>query len=127
MKRRSPHWWCISTAAVAAVVVATGCRPPTGSVKGTVRCQGQAVVGGYLMLVPSDGDYRRSTSSLIVDGHYEATGVSLGNKNVVLMDAHFTHDGTTENIAADATLNPATVMVVAEPQMIDIQVLRPGR
>lgn len=101
---------------------------PPRIVSGTVRCQGQAVVGGCLMLVPSDGDYRRSTSSLVVDGRYEAPEVSLGKKNVVLMDAYFTQDdGSTKNVAADATLDPATVEVVSGPQVIDIQALRPGR
>lgn len=129
MNRRSPYWLGMSTTAAGAfVLVAAGCGPSTGSVTGTVRYQGRPVVDGYVMLVPADGDYRRSTSSLIADGRYAAPKVSLGKKTVVVMDAHFNHDdGRTESVPADATLDPPTATVMSGPQVIDIQALPAGR
>ena len=80
---------------IAVCLAFAGCNqgPPTGTIKGTVKLEGEPVDGGIIRFVPADGNSQPADSPL-VSGAYSVT-MPLGEKKVEVFWAK-DRSGTTE-------------------------------
>jgi hypothetical protein len=109
-----------------------GCGPSRGTVEGIVRYEGRPVLDGFVMLHPTNGNYRDAASVKISEGRFRLEGVVLGEKTVALENLTYQDEKTGEPkaVPGDARGSPETIEIVAGPQTVDLEMRRrkgPGR
>jgi len=116
-------------AVMLSIVLLAGCKPPSGALEGVVEFEGEPVKGGFVMLFPTNGNYRQASSVKIVDGRYRITGIVPGEKRLSLdslsLDAE--QAGVPGRpVPFDRASVPETITVAAGPQTRDFVLKRAG-
>ncbi|NBT14066.1 MAG: hypothetical protein EBS56_10905 [Planctomycetia bacterium] len=120
--RSAVPWMAIALAA------AGGCGPGLGTVEGMITFEGVPVTEGFVMLYPTNGRYRESASVRVTGGRYRLERVALGEKTLALQDLAIqdASSGAVKPVPADALGAPATIVVEAGRQTLDLELRRLG-
>ena len=107
-------------------VASAGCGPARGVLEGSVTCDGVPVTEGYVMLFPTDGNYRNSSSVKIVDGRYRIEGIAPGERRVSLENLKIrpSPDAAASPVAIPPNAYPATITVEAGRCTLDFALAR---
>jgi len=119
MRRRAshPHPDAGILAAAFTMLAFVGCGSQRGTLEGRVTYDGVPVSDGYVMLFPTDGNYRGSSSVRIVDGRYRIGNIVPGERRVSL-------DNLTMRSPPAAAPTPVAAGPAAYPTTITVE---PGR
>lgn len=118
---------CSAAGAACVILVGlTGCGKPLGTLEGKVTFEGEPVTGGYVMLFPTDGNYRNSSSVRIVDGRYCITGIVPGERRVNLdhLELSAAADGEARRVPSVAGSFPEMITVAAGLHQFDLELRR---
>lgn len=116
-------------AALLVVVGASGCGRPLGTLEGDVTFENEPVAAGIVMLFPTDGNYRNSSSVRIADGRYRITGIVPGKRRVSLqhLELHAAADGKPRHVPDSDGSYPETIEVAAGRQSLNFELRMPGK
>jgi len=115
-----------ASAMVLCLGLLAGCRPPMGTLEGVVEVDGEPVTGGFVMLFPTDGNYRQASSVKIVAGRYRITDIVPGEKRVSL-DSLTTGGGAAGSqraVSFDQRSVLQTIVTSAERRTLDFRLTR---
>ena len=99
---------------------AGGCGPQRGALEGSVTYDGVPVTEGLVMLFPTDGHYRNSSSVKIVEGRYRIEGIVPGDRRVSLDNLVIrTATGDSTPVTPGRNALPETITVEAGRHTLD--------